>query len=44
MENKTQTLLKLWLEARTRFSKQLEALTESDLRKSWAIRPIQLGF
>ncbi len=34
MENKTQTLLKLWLEACTRLSNQLEALTESDLRKS----------
>jgi len=44
MENKTQTLLKLWLEARTRFSKQLEALTESDLRKKLGNSPNTVGF
>jgi uncharacterized damage-inducible protein DinB len=44
MENKTQTLLKLWLEARTRFSNQLESLTESDLRKKLGSSPNSVGF
>lgn len=33
MKTKTQLLLDLWIESRTRFSNQLETLTEADLTK-----------
>ena len=33
MKTKTQLVLELWTEARTRFTKQLESLTEEDLKK-----------
>ena len=34
MKTKTQLFLELWIEARTRFTKQLVNLTEEDLKKS----------
>lgn len=44
MNSKTQILIKLWLEARTRFGNQLETLTESDLRKRLGNSPNSVGF
>jgi len=40
----TNTLLNLWLEARTRFSNQLANLTESDLSKKLGDSPNSAGF
>ncbi len=44
MKTKTETLLELWLEARTRFSNLLENLTESDLQKKLSDAPNTVGF
>jgi hypothetical protein len=44
MKSKTETILDLWLEARTRFSNQLELLTEADLAKKLPPSPNSAGF
>ncbi len=44
MKTKTELMLELWLEARTRFSNQLEALTEADLGKTLGDCPNSVGF
>lgn len=44
MKTKTEILLKLWLEARTRFTNQLENLSESDLKKKLGDSPNSVGF
>ena len=44
MKTKTDTLLKLWLETRTRFSIQLEKLTEEDLQKKLGSSPNSFVF
>lgn len=44
MKTKTEILLDLWLEARTRFSNQLENITESDLQKKLGEAPNSVGF
>jgi uncharacterized damage-inducible protein DinB len=44
MKTKTEILLELWIEARTRFSNQLENLTESDLQKKLGDSPNSVGF
>ena len=44
MKTKTALLLELWLEARTRFSNQLENLTEQDLPKKLGDSPNSVGF
>ncbi|WP_366184399.1 DinB family protein [Flavobacterium ovatum] len=44
MKNKTATLLELWIESRTRFTKQLNTLTEADLAKKLAPSPNCVGF
>lgn len=44
MRTKTQLILELWLEARTRFSNQLESLTEADLTKKLAPSVNSVGF
>ncbi len=44
MKTKTDLLLELWLEARTRFSNQLENLTEQDLQKKLGDSPNSVGF
>ena len=44
MKSKTETILDLWLEARTRFSNQLELLTEADLPKKLPPAPNSAGF
>lgn len=44
MKTKTKTLLELWIEARTRFTNQLENLTESDLKKKLGNSPNSVGF
>ncbi len=44
MQPKTNSLVSLWLEARTRFSNQLEAITEADLPKKLADSPNSVGF
>ncbi len=44
MKSKTQLLLQLWIEARTRFSNQLADLTESDLTKKLGNSPNTVGF
>lgn len=41
---KTELLLELWLEARTRFFNQLENLTEEDLQKKLGNSPNSVGF
>ena len=33
MKTQTQLLLELWLEARTRFTNQINSITEGDLKK-----------
>lgn len=43
MKTKTETLLELWLEARTRFSKLLEDLSADDLKKRLG-SPNSVGF
>lgn len=44
MKSTTQLFLDLWLEARTRFSDQLEKITEEDLRKKLLPSPNSAGF
>jgi uncharacterized damage-inducible protein DinB len=44
MKTKTEILLELWTEARTRFSNQLENLSESDLKKKLGNSPNSVGF
>jgi uncharacterized damage-inducible protein DinB len=44
MKSKTDTLLELWIESRTRFSNQLENLTENDLQKKLGNSPNSVGF
>ncbi|PJJ74449.1 DinB family protein [Thermoflavifilum aggregans] len=44
MKTKTEILLELWIESRTRFTNQLENLTESDLQKKLADSPNSVGF
>lgn len=44
MKNKTDQLLELWVEARTKFSNQVEALKEEDLRKRLGSSPNTVGF
>lgn len=44
MKLKTQMLLELWREARTRFSNQLRDLLEEDLKKKLAPSPNSIGF
>ncbi|WP_166918814.1 DinB family protein [Thermonema lapsum] len=44
MKSKTDILLELWIESRTRFTNQLENLTESDLRKKLGASPNSAGF
>jgi uncharacterized damage-inducible protein DinB len=44
MKTQTQILLELWLEARTRFSNQLVAITEEDLPKRLRNTPNSVGF
>ncbi|MEX0996908.1 MAG: DinB family protein [Flavobacteriaceae bacterium] len=44
MKTKTELLLELWIEARTRFSNQLENLKEEDLKKKLGTSPNSVGF
>lgn len=44
MKTKTNILLELWLESRTRFTNQLEILTQNDLRKKLGSSPNSVGF
>jgi len=44
MNLKTQLMLELWREARTRFSNQLKDLSEEDLKKRLAPSPNSVGF
>lgn len=44
MKTKTEILLELWTESRTRFSNQLEQITEQDLQKKLGAAPNSLGF
>ncbi|MEO9476485.1 MAG: DinB family protein [Cyclobacteriaceae bacterium] len=44
MKTKTEILLELWVEARTRFTNQLENLSESDLQKNLGSSPNSVGF
>ena len=44
MKDKTALLLELWLEARTRFSNQMESLSSKDLKKKLGKSPNSLGF
>lgn len=44
MKTKTDILLELWIEARTRFSNQLENLTEEDLKKKLGASLNSVGF
>jgi uncharacterized damage-inducible protein DinB len=44
MKTQTQQLLALWMEARTRFSNQIENLTEQDLTKKLGTSPNSVGF
>lgn len=44
MTTKTELLLELWIEARTRFSNQLENLKEEDLKKRLGTSPNSVGF
>lgn len=44
MKNKTAVLLELWTEARTRFSNQLQNITEADLTKKLNPSPNSIGF
>ena len=44
MKTKTVILLELWTEARTRFSNQLQNLTEADLTKRLIPSPNSIGF
>ena len=44
MKTKTELLLELWIEARTRFTNQLPNLIEEDLRKNLRPSPNSIGF
>lgn len=44
METKTEILLKLWLEARTRLTHQMDDLAEDDLQKKLIPAPNSIGF
>ncbi|WP_064196895.1 MULTISPECIES: DinB family protein [Emticicia] len=44
MKSKTTILLELWVEARTRFSNQLQNLHEDDLKKKLSPSPNSIGF
>lgn len=44
MKTKTNILLELWIEARTRFSHQLENLSDNDLQKKLGASPNSVGF
>lgn len=44
MKTKTEILLELWIEARTRFTNQLKNLSESDLQKKLDDSPNSVGF
>jgi uncharacterized damage-inducible protein DinB len=44
MKTKTEILLELWTEARTRFTNQLENLSENDLQKKLGNSPNSVGF
>lgn len=44
MKSKTRLLIELWREARTRFTNQLQLITESDLQKKMPPSPNSLGF
>jgi hypothetical protein len=44
MKTKTEILLELWLEARTRFTNQLENLSENNLQKKLGDSPNSVGF
>lgn len=44
MKTKTEILLELWIESRTRFTNQLGNLSESDLRKKLGESPNSVGF
>ncbi|MFD2518318.1 DinB family protein [Salinimicrobium flavum] len=44
MKTKSESLLELWLEARTRFSNLLNDLTEKDLKKKLGSSPNSAGF
>lgn len=44
MKTKTEILLELWIEGRTRFSNQIEKITSEDLRKKLGECPNSAGF
>jgi uncharacterized damage-inducible protein DinB len=44
MKTNTQLLIELWQEARTRFTNQLQLITENDLKKKLTPSPNSLGF
>jgi uncharacterized damage-inducible protein DinB len=44
MKTKTELLLELWIEARTRFTNQLPTLSEADLKKKLLPSPNSIGF
>lgn len=44
MKTKTNILLELWIESRTRFTNQLENLTQTDLHKKLGSSPNSVGF
>ena len=44
MKTKTQVLIELWEEARTRFSDQLSTIKEEDLKKKLSPSPNSIGF
>jgi len=44
MKNKTNLLIELWLEARTRFTNQLQNITTDDLTKKLGDSPNSIGF
>ena len=44
MDTKTELLLELWIESRTRFTNQLENLSDSDLQKKLGSSPNSVGF
>ncbi len=44
MKTQTQLLLELWFEARTRFSNQINAISEEDLKKKLQLSTNSVGF
>ena len=44
MKTKTALLLELWIESRTRFTNQLENISDSDLKKKLGNSPNSVGF